>query len=47
MLDEWLFTPMRSRSQRSSASLFWSPSSLASSYTRILLLAMYSFFFFF
>jgi hypothetical protein len=34
-LDEWLFTPMPSDSQRSRHSLFVSPSSLASSYTRM------------
>ncbi len=33
--DEWLFTPMPSEIERSSASLLVSPSSLASSYTRI------------
>jgi hypothetical protein len=34
-LDEWLLTPMPSDSQRSRHSLFVSPSSLASSYTRM------------
>ncbi len=35
MLEEWLFTPMPSGSQRSRASLLVSPSSFASSWTRI------------
>jgi hypothetical protein len=35
MLEEWLFTPMPSAIERSRASLFVRPSSLASSWTRI------------
>jgi hypothetical protein len=35
MLEEWLLTPIPSALQRSSVSLFVSPSSLASSYTRM------------
>lgn len=35
MLDEWLFTPIPSAAQRSSVSLFVSPSSRANSYTRM------------
>src|SRR5207248_3346904 len=44
MLDEWLLTPILSRSQRSRTTWFSTPSSRASSYTRIFLVAKLPYF---